>query len=121
MLIDPNTTTEEKEAAFGVRSRKKWLRGIVYTDTFPPQTIAMPNPRAVFIRKWDEVGIVTQHPGPADSVLFPEKVWVETGRKLVMDPEDMAPDSGNSLLTKSPRSMAAVFFTALTETTIASI
>ncbi len=83
--MDPGQSDHERERAFGLTARKKWLRGIVYTDTYPPETIRNPNPRAKFITDWDQVGIIVQQNGPQDSPLVPKKVWVETGRVLVED------------------------------------
>lgn len=103
ILMDGGASTEQKEQAFGLPARKKWLRDIVYTDTYPPVTIRTPIPRAKFIHVWDKVGIVVRQPGPANTPLFPDTVWVETGRTLTADesvePEDVA------VALRSPMSM----------------
>lgn len=85
ILMDRRATIEQKEKAFSLMERKKWLRDIVYTDSYPAQRISTPNPRAKFITDWDKVGIVVRQPGPKDTPLFPGSVWVETGRSLTLD------------------------------------
>ncbi len=82
IVMNDGASTEQREAAFDVSARKKWLRDIVYTDDVPPVTIRSPNPRAKFIKVWDQVGIVIRRDGPRKSVLFPEVLWVETGRNM---------------------------------------
>jgi hypothetical protein len=80
IIIDQGSSLAEKERAFSVGSRKKWLRGIVYNDDNPPLKISVPNPRQIFVDHWSEVGIVVRMPGPDHTSLFPKNFWVETGR-----------------------------------------
>lgn len=83
ILLDPSLPTAEKEKAFALRERKKWLRGIVYNDkNFPPDMIRSPKPIAVFVQEWDRVGIVVRRPGPQQPSPFPAEMWVEEGRSL---------------------------------------
>ena len=83
ILTSPDSTTEEKEQAFSLRKRLKWLRDIIYTSSYPPKLISYPpktNGRKIFIHKWHDIGIVVRKLLPGDPNLFPKKVWVETGR-----------------------------------------
>jgi hypothetical protein len=86
VLMDPQSSIAQKQRAFQASGRKKWLRGIVYTDTTPPARLQEPNPRQVFVEHWWQCGIVVQKPGPEDSGLFPKALWVETGRTLPENP-----------------------------------
>ena len=80
IIIDQGSSLAEKEKAFSIAARKKWLRGIVYNDDNPPSKISVPNPRQMFVDHWPEVGIVVRMPGPDHTPLFPKNLWVETGR-----------------------------------------
>jgi hypothetical protein len=80
IIIDEGSSLAEKEKAFSIAARKKWLRGIVYNDDNPPSKISAPNPRQTFVDHWPELGIVVRMPGPDHTPLFPKNLWVETGR-----------------------------------------
>lgn len=82
ILIDPNRTPAEKEAAFSIDARRKWLRGIAYTNVNAPRPALVRNVQAIntFIKVWDQVAIVAQLPGPDQGGLLPATVWAETGR-----------------------------------------
>jgi L-lysine epsilon oxidase C-terminal domain len=104
VLMDPQSSIAQKERAFQASGRKKWLRGIVYTDTTPPARLQEPNPRQVFVEHWWQCGIVVQKPGPEDSGLFPKALWVETGRTLAEQPNgavtEAVPTHMRSLLSQ---------------------
>jgi L-Lysine epsilon oxidase N-terminal/L-lysine epsilon oxidase C-terminal domain len=104
VLMDPQSSIAQKQRAFKVSGRKKWLRGIVYTDTTPPARLQAPNPRQVFVEHWWQCGIVVQKPGPEDSELFPKTLWVETGRTLPEQPNgavaEAVPSHMRSLLSQ---------------------
>jgi L-Lysine epsilon oxidase N-terminal/L-lysine epsilon oxidase C-terminal domain len=80
IIMDRTSSLAEKEKAFNIASRKKWLRGIVYNNDSPPSKISTPNPRQVFVDHWPEVGIVVRMPGPNNPAICPKDLWVETGR-----------------------------------------
>jgi hypothetical protein len=80
IITDQSSSPAEKERAFSIASRKKWLRGIVYNDDSPPSKISVPNPRQIFLDHWPEVGIVVRKPGPEHTSICPKNLWVETGR-----------------------------------------
>jgi hypothetical protein len=89
IIMDANATPARKEKAFGVRERKKWLRGIVYDDHNPAKKLSNNGGESglvKFINDWYKLGIVLRKKGPAESVLFPDIMWVETGRALKKDP-----------------------------------
>jgi L-Lysine epsilon oxidase N-terminal/L-lysine epsilon oxidase C-terminal domain len=104
VLMDPQSPIAQKQRAFQASGRKKWLRGIVYTDTTPPARLQEPNPRQVFVEHWWRCGIVVQKPGPEDSGLFPKALWVETGRTLPEQPNgavaEAVPTHMRSLLSQ---------------------
>ena len=82
-LMDPALPVPERLQAFDPARRQKWLRGIVYQPgSYPPAMITQPNPRAVFIEAWSQMGLVTRQPGPVDLPALPTVTWVETGRTL---------------------------------------
>ena len=77
---------EKKIAAFSPSSRKKWLRGIIYDDEGKPLPDRMSRGITKFTEDWHEIGIVLKKPLHANRDLFPEEVWVETGRTLESAP-----------------------------------
>ncbi|MBC7865742.1 MAG: hypothetical protein IAF38_22405, partial [Bacteroidia bacterium] len=84
IIMNPKASAEEKEKAFSVIERKKWLRGIIYNDQNPAQKLnTSRTPGLVkFINDWYQLGIILRKKGPAKNALFPEVMWVETGRSL---------------------------------------
>ena len=86
-IMNPKATEAEKQKAFSVTERKKWLRGIVYNDQNPAQKLSSNRTPGLvrFINDWYQLGIILRKKGPSKSVLFPEVMWVETGRSLTKD------------------------------------
>lgn len=84
LLMDPNRTLPEKEAALSLDARRKWLRGIAYSNVNTPRPALVRNAQAIntFINVWDQVAIVAQLPGPDQGGLLPTTVWAETGRSF---------------------------------------
>ena len=83
-IMDPKAKSADKEKAFSVSERKKWLRGIIYNDQNPAQRLSTNRTPGLvrFINDWYQLGIILRKKGPARNVLFPEVMWVETGRTL---------------------------------------
>ncbi len=82
ILLDPNRSQLEKEAAFSLNARRKWLRGIAYTNVDTARPGLARNTQAInsFVKVWDQVAIVTQRSLPDPTGALPATVWVETGR-----------------------------------------
>jgi len=84
-LSDPTTSKEDKIKAFSPSDRKKWLRGFVYDD----EGGVLPKEKnygiTKFTEEWHDIGVIVQKDLDADPNLFPDKVWVETGRNVKDD------------------------------------
>lgn len=90
-IINNQSADEDSQvAAFSPSSRKKWLRGFIYNDEGQIIGGSSIDDRNAGIKKftahWDKAGIVVKQPLSYQSELFPEEVWVETGRQEI--PED---------------------------------
>ena len=83
-IMNPKASIAEKEKAFSVSARLKWLRGIIYSDQNPAQKLSTNRTPGLlkFIKDWWKLGIILRKNGPSKNVLFPETMWVETGRTL---------------------------------------
>jgi hypothetical protein len=81
-LLDPHASDDDKEAAFGLLGRRKWLRGVGYDYQIPATRTESAQTRREFVDAWPKVGIVVEKPLPNSAPLFPTTVWVETGRTL---------------------------------------
>ena len=83
VVMDTAQPLDQRLQALSAARREKWLRGIVYASKGqPPALIGQPNPRAVFIEAWSQVGIVLEQPAPTDLPLWPPTLRVETGRRI---------------------------------------
>lgn len=83
VVMDGGRPLEQRLQALSAGRREKWLRGVVYAaQGHPPQMLTRPNPRAVFIEAWSQMGIVLQQPAPTDLPLWPATLQVETGRRF---------------------------------------
>ena len=76
---------EDKIAAFGSANRKKWLRGYIYNDDGSFRRGLRNAGITKFTEEWGKIGIILEKASGADPNLFPEKVWVETGRDPSLD------------------------------------
>lgn len=85
ILSDPNSSEEDKIAAFSPDRRKKWLRGFIYDNAGNvynrPKTVGTQE----FTDYWYEIGIILKRKLTDNSPLFPQEVWVETGRSYQKD------------------------------------
>ena len=92
ILMDPNRTPAEKEAAFSIAARRKWLRGIAYTtvNTAHPARIKGAPPLNAFVKGWQQIAIVAPLPGPDQGGLLPSTVWAET-KAVAGQPSPFAP------------------------------
>ena len=83
-LSASGTSTNDKFAAFGPSSRKKWLRGYIFDDqgNFLNGTSITDRMKGVtkFTEEWHKIGIILKK--ELDDDLFPSEVWVETGRSI---------------------------------------
>jgi hypothetical protein len=112
VLQDPKATDDEKVEAFSVGQRKKWLRGFIYNDQGQFLNGTSIDDRLVginkFVKHWDKAGIVLQKPldvePDSSKELFPELVWVETGRQL-KDEKDQAGTDKPDWMTVNPRTL----------------
>lgn len=82
IVVDPKRTKAEKDTAFSLAARRKWLRNIAYTATLPARLLNNRQAMVTFLQQWDKIAIVTQQPGPPAPSPFPSELWVETGRLL---------------------------------------
>jgi L-Lysine epsilon oxidase N-terminal/L-lysine epsilon oxidase C-terminal domain len=84
ILTDPTSTVSQREAAFSISRRRKWLRGIVYKEpgSYPPEAISGNGGLKLFVDQWPNVAIVTRLDGPSHQPSFPMEVWAETGRTI---------------------------------------
>ncbi|MCA0352126.1 MAG: LodA/GoxA family CTQ-dependent oxidase [Chloroflexi bacterium] len=93
IIMNPDATPEERAQAFAPTARRKWLRGMVYTESIPPGHIPTVPAITKFTNEWDTVGIIIAQTGPEHSASFPQTLWVETGRHV----EAQAPQLTRSL------------------------
>ena len=98
---------EEKIQAFSPDSRKKWLRDYIYNDegNFISED-RLPG-MTKFTEQWDKAGIILKKPLSANPDLFPEEVWVETGRSVEPTPsaETVAPVRRPAWMEMNPRKL----------------
>jgi hypothetical protein len=81
IVMNNSSNDGQRLHAFGFAHRRKWLRGIDYVDPANPRQRS--DGRAKFVAGgWYQVGTLVEAPGPTDSDLLPDKMWVETGRTL---------------------------------------
>jgi hypothetical protein len=89
LIKDTKISNEKKIEAFSPDSRKKWLRGFIFNDdgSFKGGTSIDARLAGVtkFTKEWYKIGIILKKPLPTDPALFPEEVWVETGRQIKPD------------------------------------
>lgn len=91
-INNPSKDEDTQVNAFSPGSRKKWLRGFIYNDEGQIIGGSSIDDRLKGIQKfvdhWDKAGVIVKQPMTNDSELFPEEVWVETGRQTI--PQDKA-------------------------------
>jgi hypothetical protein len=104
-IMDKTASPNERVNAFSPDERLKWLRGIAYDDKNPANK--NPDYKNIITKftagGWHKVGIVLEKSGPEDTPLFPDKIWVETGRKLDGGIEKSAPHV--MWMKQAPRSL----------------
>ncbi|HEY0143986.1 MAG TPA: LodA/GoxA family CTQ-dependent oxidase [Thermoanaerobaculia bacterium] len=71
-VIDTSLPFADRQLAFSYETRPFWLRAL------PPPGNAL---RKAFVKQWNEVGVITQQPGPADG-RFPSPMHVEAGMNV---------------------------------------
>ncbi len=79
IVMDRKAKREDREKAFAVASRRKWLRGVSYDveDTPKPRWLRIAGPQK-FATSWPAIGVVVRKPGPSDLKSLPREMWVET-------------------------------------------
>lgn len=86
LIKDTKVSNEKKIQAFSPDSRKKWLRGFIYDDDGNFLGGSSIDARLAgvtkFTEEWYKIGIIVKKPLATDPALFPEEVYVETGRQL---------------------------------------
>lgn len=86
-LLSKEASVSEKEQAFSIHQRRKWLRGLSYNNANPAQMVGSNKTRREFVDAWPKMGVVVRKPLPvSDEPLFPHHVWVETGRTFEEKP-----------------------------------
>lgn len=84
--IQKSRSMDQKIKAFSASSRKKWLRGFIFDDegNFLGGTSIEARLAGVtkFTEEWYKIGIILKEKSNANPDLFPEDIWVETGRHL---------------------------------------
>lgn len=101
VVRDPNLDDNVRVEAFSPSSRKKWLRGFIYKDNGEFLPDRFPGGITRFTHHWDKAGIVVRKTlDSTDEGLFPQEVWVETGRQAV-SPSDAAEAGGAVANAKS--------------------
>ncbi|MBT2286073.1 LodA/GoxA family CTQ-dependent oxidase [Paenibacillus polymyxa] len=86
-MMDKSASIPERLGALNPRIRPRWLRDIVYNDKIPPATLEFEVAIKKFTEQWSKIGIVVQRDGPSED-LFPNTLWVETGRRIESDGRD---------------------------------
>ncbi|MEL6732700.1 MAG: hypothetical protein AAFP83_16340, partial [Bacteroidota bacterium] len=83
---DPNA----RIAAFSPDRRKKWLRGYIFNDEgdflYGPSIEGRRKGILKFTEEWPKIGIIVQKEIANPSPLFPQAIWVETGRTIESEP-----------------------------------
>ena len=94
-VIQSRASDDTKIKAFSPSHRKKWLRGYIFDKegNFIGGTSIQARLAGVtkFTEEWYKIGIILQKPSNANPDLFPENVWVETGRHLKPEPTGKSP------------------------------
>lgn len=87
------TSDEDKIEAFSPSGRKKWLRGYIFNEdgTFKGGSSIAERLKGVtkFTEEWYKIGIILKKPLDANPDLFPEEVWVESGRSIDEKPKKL--------------------------------
>lgn len=99
--IETNPDVELKIDAFKPSSRKKWLRGFIYNEEGEIKGGSSITERmkgvTKFTNEWYKIGIILKKPLAISSDLFPDEVWVETGRSKDLDEDAKQMNKGNDL------------------------
>jgi len=79
-ILSAGNTAEQKLAAFS--NRRKWLRGVAYTNDIPAKFVKSSVAINAFVSLWSKIAIVVQKKLHLHSSVLPDSVWVETGRQI---------------------------------------
>lgn len=105
-LQSSKTTKEDKIKAFSPSARKKWLRGYIFTENgeFIGGSSITERMKGVtkFTEEWYKIGIILKKPLKSDPDLFPEEVWVESGRSIDKKPKARSMAARQVESTKRP-------------------
>ncbi len=86
VIKNTKVSNEVKIQHFSPDARKKWLRGYIFDDqgNFIGGNSIEDRLKGVtkFTEEWYKIGILLKKPLAVDPELFPEEVWVETGRSI---------------------------------------
>lgn len=86
IIKDSKVSNEVKIQHFSPDARKKWLRGYIYDEqgNFKGGNSIEDRLKGVtkFTEEWYKIGILVKKPMHVDCELFPNEIWVETGRSL---------------------------------------
>jgi hypothetical protein len=85
VIQNPKIHKDKRVKAFSPDSRKKWLRGFIYDDEGNPLNKPQNYGIKKFTEQWHLAGIVLKKSLGTETDLFPDEVWVETGRSLKKD------------------------------------
>jgi hypothetical protein len=93
IIASADVSKEERIKAFSPDRRKKWLRGYIFNEDGSIKKGSSIADRMKGVKKftdeWYKIGIILKKEVPGHTPLFPKEVWVETGRSVQLDPEDM--------------------------------
>jgi hypothetical protein len=105
-IQNPKTPKEKKIKAFSPSSRRKWLRGYIFTEDgqFIGGNSISERMKGVtkFTEEWYKIGIILKKPLKSDTDLFPKEVWVESGRSIDKDQKRGLLKSSQVESTKRP-------------------
>ena len=105
-IQNPKTPKEKKIKAFSPSSRRKWLRGYIFTEDgqFIGGNSISERMKGVtkFTEEWYKIGIILKKPLKSDTDLFPKEVWVESGRSIDEDQKRGLLKSSQVESTKRP-------------------
>ncbi|MEM9822434.1 MAG: LodA/GoxA family CTQ-dependent oxidase, partial [Bacteroidota bacterium] len=88
-ILENDFDQQQQITAFSPSSRKKWLRGFIYNEEGKIIGGSSISDRmkgvTKFTQEWYKAGIILKRPLDSHSKLFPNEVWVETGRSADLD------------------------------------
>ena len=88
VLMDRGASPAQREAAFATPSRRKWLRGVSYSNESTSQPNMLPGATGPqrFVTSWPDIGVVMRREGPDDLATLPREIWVESHRRAPAPP-----------------------------------